>query len=115
MRGDVVLARSTLVYELTKCRKPLHQRQCVIARVCYFVPLTSLIHPLSPLVPVTSASTLADQEYTLPVHCEAPQCQYYIRENSNFYANTGSHCSVLFRRVPKGLWHSSKVARCVSR
>ena len=102
MRGDVVLAHSTLVYELTKCRKPLYQRQCVIARVCCFVPLTSLIHPLSPLVPVTSASILADQEYTLPVHCEVPQHQYYIWENSNFYANTAPtvrHSSDEYRKA----------------
>src|SRR2546426_4734251 len=58
MRGDVVLARSTVVYKLTKCCKPLHQRQCVIARAYYFVLLASLVHPLPPLIPGRSASNV---------------------------------------------------------
>src|SRR4029453_17567849 len=62
MRGDDVLALSTLVDELTKCCKPLQQRQCVTARAYCFVYLASLVHPLSPLVPCRSASNFLEKQ-----------------------------------------------------
>src|SRR5262245_53752016 len=73
MRGDDVLALATLVDELTKCCKPLQQRQCVTARACCFVWLASLVHPLSPPVPCRSASNAL--------------------EKSNFYANIAAQRS----------------------
>jgi hypothetical protein len=68
MRGDDVLALSTLVDELTKCCKPLHQRPCVTARAYRFVWLASLVHPLSPLEACRSASNVLEKQQLL--------CQY---------------------------------------
>src|SRR5262245_44553440 len=65
MRGDDVLALSTLVDELTKCCKPLHQRQCVTARAYCFVWLAAVVHPLSPLVPCRSASIVLEKQQLL--------------------------------------------------
>ena len=73
MRGDDVLALSTLVDELTKCCKPLHQRQCVTARAYYFVWLASLVHPLSPFVPCRSASNVLEKQQLLCHYRHSPQ------------------------------------------
>jgi hypothetical protein len=71
MRGEVVLALSTGVDELTKCRKPLHQRQGVTMSAYSFVLLASLVHLLSPLVPGNKASNVLEKQQLL--------CQYRHR------------------------------------
>src|SRR5262249_28595572 len=71
MRGDDVLALSTFVDELTKCCKPLQQRQYVTARAYCFVLLASLVHPLSPLVPCRSASNILRKTATsMPIQAQ---------------------------------------------